>query len=286
VLEYLAFTRTALVGRIPPPWKPCLICPKAKSAAARLKGEARRVKEDRLQQQGVLKVRKSHLLVALAAGVVVAASLLSMTFHGSDAAAQTPPTRLAGPPPAARPQVTPPLIALLDVACIFKQHVRLKALMDQMKTDVDRAEAWVKNERDAVTKLAERSQDFRPGSPDYKALEEEIAKRRADLAVKIQQQKREFLQREARNYYNVYQEIQQEVNYYCAANGVAVVLRFSREGADVEKPDTVLAYINRPVITYAKDLDITDLILSQLNRRPAGGDTSPVGVRPRPGVPY
>jgi Skp family chaperone for outer membrane proteins len=144
----------------------------------------------------------------------------------------------------------------------------------------------VKNQSDAITKLDAQLKQYHQGSPEYKSLEEETAKRRADLSIKIQQQKREFLQREARMYYNVYQEIQQEVNYYCAANNVPVVLRFSREPADVDKPDTVLAYINKPVITYAKDLDITDLILDQLNRRPVGGSTSPVGIRPRPGVPY
>jgi Skp family chaperone for outer membrane proteins len=211
---------------------------------------------------------------------------LSVTFSGSDAAAQTPPTRLAGTPPAARPQPGPPVIALLDVTYIFKNHTRLKALMDEMKNDVDRAEAWVKEQRDAVLKLRERLKDFRQGSPDYKALEEEAANRQANLAIKIQQQKREFLLREAKNYYNVYQEVQQEVNYYCAAQGVAVVLRFSRETVDVDNPDSVLAEINKPVITYDRNLDITDLILNQLNRRPAGGNTSPVGTRPRPGVSY
>jgi Skp family chaperone for outer membrane proteins len=232
-------------------------------------------------------VRKSHLLVALAAGIVVAAaSLLSVTLSGSDAAAQTPLARPAGIPPAARPQAGPPVVVLLDVSYIFKKHARLKALMDEMKRDVDTAEAWVKQERDAIVKLREQLNGFHPGSRDYKSLEETVAKRQADLAIKIQQQKREFLIREAKNYYNVYQEIQQEVNYYCQSQGVAVVLRFSREVVDVDSPDSVLAEINKPVITYDRNLDITDLILNQLNRRPAGGNTSPVGTRPRPGVSY
>lgn len=225
-------------------------------------------------------MRKSHLLAALAAGVVVAASLLSMTLSGSDAAAQSP----AGP--AVHPQHAPPVIALLDVSHIFKKHVRLKAMMDEMKQDVNRAETWVKNENGALTKLKERLKDFRPGSPDHKALEEEIAKRQSELAVRIQQQKREFLQREAKIYHNVYREIQQEVNYYCAAKGVAVVLRFSREPADVDRPDSVLGYINKPVVTYDKNLDITDLILSQLNRRPVNNNTGPIGGRQRPGVRF
>ena len=225
-------------------------------------------------------MRKSHLLAALAAGVVVAASLLSMTLSGSGAAAQSPVR------PALRPQPAPPAIALLDVSHIFKKHARLKAMMDEMKQEVSRAEAWVKNENDALTKLKERLRDFRPGSPEYKSLEETVAKRHSELAVRIQQQKREFLQREAKIYHNVYQEIQQEANYYCAAKGVAVVLRLTREPAEVDDPNSVLARINKAVVTYDKNLDITDLILSQLNRRPVGGNPNPIGSRQRPGVPF
>jgi Skp family chaperone for outer membrane proteins len=242
-------------------------------------GVVRRVKEDRLQQQGVLKVRKSHLLAAFAAVVVVAASLLWMTFTGSDAAAQSPVR------PAVRPPTAPPSIALLDIAQIFRRHARLKAGMDDMKRRVEAAETWVKQERDTIVKLADRLRQFHPGSPEYKSLEEEITDRRSKLTLKVNRQKRDFLQEESRIYFNVYQEIQQEVNYYCAANGVALVLRFSRETPDGERPDTVLAYINKPVVTYAKDLDITDRILHQLNGPAgAGGTTSPIGTRP--GVPF
>lgn len=224
-------------------------------------------------------MRKSHLLAALAAASVLAAVLSCMTLSGSDAAAQSPVR------PAMGPQPTPSAIALLDVSYIFKKHARLKALMDEMKKDVEAAEAWVNNERNAQIKLLEQLKQYRQGSQEFKSLEETIAKRRADLAIKIQQQKRDFLHREAKIYHNVYLEIQQEVNYYCQARGTALVLRFSREAPDVERPDSVLSYINKPVITYSKDLDITDLILSQLNRRPVGGTPNPIGTRQRPGIP-
>ena len=225
-------------------------------------------------------MRKPYLLAALAAAALVAATLLCMTLGGSDAAAQSPVR------PAVRPQTAPPAMALIDVSFIFKEHARLKALMDEMKKDVDGAEAWVKTERDAQLKLMDQLKQFQQGSQEFKSLEQTITKRRAELTVRIQQQKREFLQREAKIYHNVYQEIQQEVNYYCQARNVAVVLRFSREAPNVDRPDSVLAFINKPVVTYSKDLDITDLVLSQLNRRPVGGNANPIGTRQRPSVPF
>jgi Skp family chaperone for outer membrane proteins len=65
----------------------------------------------------------------------------------------------------------------------------------------------------------------------------------------------------------VYQEIQQEVDAFAQANGIAVVLKFKSEQADADKPDEVLTELNKPVIWYARNLDITAVILESLNRR-------------------
>ena len=216
---------------------------------------------------------KSHLLAAVAAAVVLAASIWSLSPGGSNAAAQAP----AGQ--AARAPIAPPTVALLDINQVFKQHVLMKQQMDEMKTDVDRAEAWVKGEKETIGKMAEGLKQYRQGSPEYKKLEEDAAKRQADLSIKIQQQRRDFLQREARIYYSTYTAIQNEVNYYCASTGVSMVLRFSKEPADVDNPDSVLAFIQKPVVTYATNLDITDVIINQLNGRAA-----PVADRTRAGV--
>jgi len=170
-------------------------------------------------------------------------------------------------------------IALIDVKYIFEKHARFKMMMDDLKADVERAEAQVQAEREAIKKLTERLENFR-GTPEYKAMEEEVAKRQSDLTVQIQLQRKEFLQREARIYYNVYQEILQELSYYCPRHGIDIVLRFSGDPVDVERPDSVLGYINRPVVWYGKDQDITGVILESLNRRFV--DPSRMGTRPTP----
>jgi Skp family chaperone for outer membrane proteins len=224
-------------------------------------------------------VKKAQLLA------VLAASALLLCLPGSDASAQQQPVRQPGHPGAGGN------IALLDVSYIFEKLPRFKQMMDEMKADVDRAEQNVKTERDAIKKLADRLEGFK-GTADYKAMEEELAKRMGDLNVQISLQKKDFLLREARIYHNVYKEIQQEVEYYCAANGIDVVLRFSGDPVDVEKPDSVLAFINRPVVTYAKDRDITPIILDHLVKRstapnavpsPADNRGLPGGV---PSVPF
>ena len=179
-----------------------------------------------------------------------------------------------------------PALALLDVSRIFKNHQRFKGMMDDMKADVERAEAQVKAEREAITKLAERLQEFHKGTTDYNEMEEELAKRQADLQVQVQLQKNEFLQREAKIYHNVYQEIWQATDYFCKQNGIDMVLRFNGEPVDVDRPDSVLTYINKPVVWYRRGLDITRPDLAGVE---SDGDQSGPGeprVPVRPGVPF
>jgi len=226
-------------------------------------------------------VRKSQFLAALA-GCILSMSLVG--FYASRETAAQQPGRTAR-----RPQHGGPAIALLDVSYVFKNHTRFKAMMADMKADVQRAEARVRSERDAIRKLAERLKDFRKGTPDYKALEEELVKRQADLAAGVQLEKKEFLQREAKIYYNVYQEVLQEVDYYAAANGIAMVLRFNGNPVDQEKPEDVLRHINKPVIWYAKNYDITPVVLGRINDRAFNpSSTAPHGPARRPGagVPF
>jgi len=224
-------------------------------------------------------VRKPFLLAALAASVAL------IVLVGMYASAQVPGQYATRQP--AAPSYSGVPVALVDISYIFKEHLRFKSKMNEMKTDVERAEADVKNTRTTIMRLAEQLQDLRAGSPEYKSLEEELAKRQADLSVAVQLQKKEFLQREAKIYYQTYQEVLYEVDNYAKHNGIAMVLRFNGDPVDMDVPQSVLTHINKPVVWYAQDRDITKVVLDQLNRTPVGtpDPNARIGVNPtRPGV--
>jgi Skp family chaperone for outer membrane proteins len=175
----------------------------------------------------------------------------------------------------------------LDVNAVFKEHGRFKAAMNDLEIKVKQAEQQVKQERDTIKNLSERLKDYRAGSPEYKQLEEELAKRQSDLSVQVALQRKEFLQQEAKIYHTVYQEIEQEVQYVAASNGIAVVLRYSGEPVDAEKPDDILRDINKSVVWYSDGLDITPIIKARLCQRPmAPGMNQTPPPQARPGVPY
>lgn len=208
------------------------------------------------------------------------AVLLSLSANSPQVVAQSPS---GGAQPVAGPR-----LALIDVTRIFKNHIRFKGMMGDMKDDVKKAENWVKGERIAIGKLAERLQGFNKGTPDYKAMEEEVARRQADVSVKVQLQRNEFLQREAKIYYNVYQEIWQATDYFARQHNIDMVLRFNGGQVDSAKPDEVLSDINKQVVWYNRGLDITDAILAELNRtaiNPGAADRRGTAA-PRPTVPF
>lgn len=222
---------------------------------------------------------KTQILAALAATVLVAA------VTGPVAMAQQQGQ------PAMSPNYGGGRIALLDVSYIFQEHLRFKSMMNDMKADVQAAEASMKKEMDAINALTEQlKEDFKPGTPQYKQMEEHITQRRADMSVKVSLQRKEFLQNEAKIYHTIYQEIQQEVQYFASRNGISAVLRFSGEKADVEQPEEVLRDINKSVVWFGPGLDITADILRSLNSR-AGNPAAGTGTVPYPagrtqGVPF
>ncbi len=188
--------------------------------------------------------------------LLILAGTLVCSLITSHAAAQAP-QKPAGP--------TGGAIGLLDVNYIFKNHHRFKLQMEEMRGDVERAEATVQKEREAIQRLAEQLEQYR-GTRDYRAMEQDIADRQAKLAVQVRMQQREFLEREARIYHNTYKEISQAVDYYCRSHNLAMVLRFSGDPADTTRPEEVLRDINKPVVWYREGMDITGHILADINR--------------------
>jgi len=216
-------------------------------------------------------VRRSHLFAILAVSCLAIGAVVSI------ASAQRSP---AGPTVA--PSGGGTAVALLDINHIFKSHSRFQAMKESMKSDVAQAEAQVKKEKETIRSLAERLKDFKPGTPDYNQLEQEIVSRRADLEVLVQRHRREFLQNEAKIYHNVYKEILQEVEYFATNHNIGIVLRFSGEPVDTDNPEAVLRDINKSVIWFSGGLDITQEVLNRLNARAAPR----VGQPTRQGVPY
>ena len=87
----------------------------------------------------------------------------------------------------------------------------------------------------------------------------------AEFNLKMGKLRKEFLEREAKVYYQTYLEVVDAVKYYAKRQNIGLVLRFNGEPVDPNRRDDVLREINKPVVVQDQ-IDITPDMLALLNR--------------------
>lgn len=186
-------------------------------------------------------------------------------------------------------------VAIIDLKYVFDNHMRFKQMTEEMRRSVQAAETDINARKDRINSLIKQLEGVKKGTPDYKQLEDEITQQKADLNALVSNTKREFMRREAKIYYIVYQEIVQEVEYFAQQNRLTLVLRFNGDPIDENDPDLVAKHLNKQVVWHHRNIDITGLILDTLNKRQGGIPAAQGGVnqpttQPRtgqtPSVPF
>ena len=211
--------------------------------------------------------RQLAVLAIVAAAAVVQPS----------ARAQIPAAPAAAP--AARPVTPASHVAVIDVGYIFKNHTRFKAAMDKMKDEVMAAENALKAERDRINGLMEQLKGFNVGTPEYRKLEGEVAKAQGDFQVNAQLQKKDFMDREAKVYLQVYTEIEKAVGQFAREHGIAVVHRFDGDPVDSADRNRILGSITKPIVYFDPQVDITPDVLRMLNGAAVAGQPPVQPVR-------
>ena len=200
-------------------------------------------------------------------GATLVASLVSLLSLAPSAVAQNGAAPGAARPAAAAAPPAAPTgtnVAVIDVAQIFKSHVRFNDQMAQIKKDIEAFEGYVRGKQQEFNTKREALAQFQAGSKDYKDREEELAKMQSDLQVDVGLKRKAFLEQEARVYYHIYKEIEQSVAIFAQRYRIGLVLRYTKDDMKPEDRNSVLQGVNRAVV-YHGGLDITDQILRELN---------------------
>jgi Skp family chaperone for outer membrane proteins len=172
-------------------------------------------------------------------------------------------------------------VAVIDVPYIFKNHVRFQQQIEDIKKDIDAYKDIVTQQQTQLRTESEKLNQFKAGTREYKDVEENIARLRVEFQLDSNKRQKDFMEREAKVYFNVYREVEAAVADFSARNRIGLVLRYSAEDMDPTKRDSIMQGINRIVI-YQNRLNITDIILDTLNRgTPAAApSTATPGVAP------
>ena len=111
-----------------------------------------------------------------------------------------------------------------------------------------------------------------PG-PQRNQREADIEQQHAKLRTTARQTEAELLSREARVYYETYQEMQTVVEGMAKEYGLSLVLRFDSESIDPNNREEVITGVNRAVV-FHRQLDLTGLVSKALNARTAAAPTT------------
>lgn len=205
----------------------------------------------------------ASLIVLLSAVSMVAAQGTSGTVRPS----------IAGGAAAAAPARQVPNgtnVAVVDISYIFKNHNIFNTKLIELNERGATLDGWVRAEQRKLNDMKAELANYKSGSPEYQQLEEKMTKAMADNDLNFRRQRQDFVNDEARLYYETYSQIEQAISRFAIQARIGIVLRYSREPMKPDDPKSVMASISRMVVFQDK-LDITKIILDQLNE----GTTKP-----------
>ena len=214
--------------------------------------------------------------LAMLAGL---ACLIGVSYFVGSACAQ--PAKVVDKEP-------PHKIALIDMSEVIKGYTKFQGMQEDLKGKIKEKEAEGKLLTDKVKVVVDQlnSGTIVKGSADYQALEKDYLRLQGDMQALKQSAQLDLMREEARNYHNVYLDVQAAVAKFAKHFGYTLVLRFSKEELDSNDPQKVIQGLGRQVIYHEPGDDITEGVLKFLNNSmTAKGGPAPSSTKPRAVTP-
>lgn len=164
------------------------------------------------------------------------------------------------------------LVAILDVAKVFKENTVFDGKMAAIKSEADRLKEQITLEQEAIKARAQGLTKYEIGSAERNDLEADLEQQQTALRTKARQLETSLLNREAVVYYETYQQMQTIVGSMANQYGISLVLRFDSAEIDANNRADVIKGVNRAVV-YHRQLDLTKAVTDAMNARSAQANT-------------
>jgi Skp family chaperone for outer membrane proteins len=172
-------------------------------------------------------------------------------------------------------------VAVVDIPYVFKNYSKFQATSDSMKKEMETIDASVKAERANLAKAEQLRNSYAAGSAEYKKADEDLARMMAEFQLKTSKLQKDFMERQAKLYYQTYLEVVEAVGRYAKSRGIGLVMRFNGEPVNPDKREDVMRDINKQVVIQ-DGIDITPDVLMLLNR---DGGAAPRTAQPASQLP-
>ncbi len=156
------------------------------------------------------------------------------------------------------------LVAVLDVAKVFKDNQQFSAKMASIKAEADGLKATIQQKQEAIKVEAQGLGGYEVGSPERNQMEATLEQKQTSLRTEARQAEANLLNREAQVYYETYEQMKSIVSSIATQNGISLVLRFDSNPIDANNRAEVIKGVNRSVIFHRR-LDLTNMVIKQMN---------------------
>jgi outer membrane protein len=174
------------------------------------------------------------------------------------------------------------------MAHIFKEYKKFNVLREDLKAKIEESDSRAKSMAETIKTLQTELKSYASGSPEYSQTERKLAKASSDFEAFRKLAQSEFLREESQIYKTIYLEVTDTVEMYANHYHYTLIMRFSRDGLqETDDPGNVIKGMNRQVVFFRPQDDITVAILEYLNKkysseggaRPAGSEKSASGKK-------
>ena len=182
------------------------------------------------------------------------------------------------------PKAGPSSVAIVDVGYILKKHPTMNANMEAIKAEMTKAQEEIETRRKSLLSESDMvGKNFNADSDDFKKKQEALISAESKVRVDFMGKEKEFAEKQAGVIYNSYQQINNAIALVANHYHYDLVIRYSREQneMDPKKPNTVNFGIQRDVLFYNPQIDVTDLVLNVLNSQVG---TQPTAAPATPGA--
>jgi len=154
-------------------------------------------------------------------------------------------------------------IAVVDISFIFKNYPQFTQQIEALKKEMEAADGTLKVDRDKIIAMEEHRNTLKPGTDQFKQVDEELARQKAEFSIKQGTVRRDFLEREAKVYYQTYTTVSEAVKSYATKQNIGMVLRFNGDQIDAAQREDVMRAIMQPIV-HQNNIDITPDVLMVL----------------------
>jgi hypothetical protein len=163
------------------------------------------------------------------------------------------------------------------MGAVFESHPLFLTQLEVLKQEIRQFEEDQNRQREALAAKFQvlRGQD--PGTEAYRQGEAEIANQTANLDVQKKLRAKEFAQKEAKIYFDIYTDVSVQVANYCQHHGITTVIHYNSRPMDLENPATIMERMGSNVVYARPDWEITAAIKQLCGSQAPATGGAPIG---------